>query len=79
MVSAVDVYVLRSLEHECRLIEVLLLDVAALVHTFPFVYCDIRDGVWKERYNSKLYYWSGFLALAPQVSYLGHTCESFDD
>ncbi|KAL1723250.1 ferric reductase NAD binding domain-containing protein [Schizophyllum commune] len=45
----------------------LLMYIAALVHTFPFVYCDIRDGVWKERYNSKLYYWSGFLALAPQT------------
>ncbi|KAL1746923.1 hypothetical protein HDZ31DRAFT_80856 [Schizophyllum fasciatum] len=47
----------------------LLMYIAALVHTLPFIYCDLRDGVWKERYNGKLYYWSGFLALAPQ-SYL---------
>ncbi|TRM65036.1 ferric reductase NAD binding domain-containing protein [Schizophyllum amplum] len=45
----------------------LLMYIAALVHTLPFVYTDVRDGVWKERYNTKLYYWSGFLALAPQT------------
>ena len=47
------------------------------MHTFPFVYCDIRDGVWKERYDSKLYYWSGFLALAPQVSRVECSTPSF--
>ena len=43
-------------------------DVAALIHTFPFIVQDMRDGTIGNEWATDRYYWTGVAALVPQVS-----------
>ncbi len=44
------------------------IDVASLIHTFPFIVQAIRNGKMVLNWNTTVWYWTGVAALVPQVS-----------
>jgi hypothetical protein len=46
-------------------------DVTSLVHTFPFIVMNIREGMMRMSWATSSFYWTGVAALVPQVCVRG--------
>ena len=42
-------------------------DITSLIHTFPFIVQNIREGEMVLDWNTSPFYWTGVAALVPQV------------